>query len=90
MLLLEVELLVMALRRTKPPPALLPVACWTQPVIVTGEPYVLDWVVVVELVVVVGDEGDCEGVCGEVDGVCASATLADNTTPPAHRPVLMI
>ena len=43
MLLLDEEPLVRPLRRTKPPPALvlLAVACWTQPVIVTGDPYVL-------------------------------------------------
>jgi len=90
-MLLGVELFVIALRRTKPPPALLSVACCTQPVIVTGEPYVLDCVVVVELVVGVCEEGDCdEGDCGVVAGVCASATLADSTTPPVHRPVLII
>jgi hypothetical protein len=48
-------------------------------------------VVALELVVVEGDcvDGVC-GVCGVVDGVCASATLADSTTPPAHKPLLII
>jgi hypothetical protein len=41
-LLEDVEPRPLELRSTKPPPApaLLPVACWTHPVIVTGDPYV--------------------------------------------------
>jgi hypothetical protein len=43
------------------------------------------------VVVGVVDDGVCDdGVCGDGAGFCAKATLVESTTPPAHRPILIV